>query len=89
VAGHLAAVGLPTRFADVSVPLGAAELTAAMAQDKKVKDGVVRFVLAHRIGDAFVSSGVAPEALSAFLADEGLPETLERRAEGPVSAEQA
>lgn len=76
VEAHLAAVGLPTRFTDVPVPIGAAELRRAMQQDKKVKDGVIRFVLVKRIGDAFVSSGVAPEALEAFLRDEGLPESL-------------
>jgi len=76
VEAHLAAVGLPTSFRDVPVCLGAAELAAAMQQDKKVKDGVIRFVLARRIGDAFVSSGVAPDALAAFLVSEGLPERL-------------
>ncbi|MBJ3774201.1 3-dehydroquinate synthase [Acuticoccus mangrovi] len=72
VARHLQAVGLPTRFADVPVPLDATSLTAAMAQDKKVKDGVIRFILVNRIGDAFVSNGVDPGALAAFLAAEGL-----------------
>ncbi|ORE94275.1 3-dehydroquinate synthase [Stappia sp. 22II-S9-Z10] len=69
---HLAAVGLPTRFDEVPVPLDAGSMIAAMAQDKKVKDGIVRFVLVNRIGDAFVSSGVAPGALRDFLSAEGL-----------------
>ena len=74
VASHIGAVGLPTTFADITKPLSRGDLVAAMAQDKKVKDGVVRFVLAREIGDAFVSEGVADEALSQFLAKEGLPE---------------
>ncbi|WP_420392508.1 3-dehydroquinate synthase [Acuticoccus sp.] len=73
VEAHLAAVGLPMRFSDLLVDLTAAGLRAAMAQDKKVEDGVVRFILVNRIGDAFVSSSVTPDALSAFLVDEGLP----------------
>jgi 3-dehydroquinate synthetase len=73
VARHLAAVGLPTGFADIPIPMTAAGLVEAMAQDKKVKDGVLRFVLVNRIGEAFLSTGVEPAALAAFLAHEGLP----------------
>ncbi|UOM33635.1 3-dehydroquinate synthase [Acuticoccus sp. I52.16.1] len=70
---HLAAVGLPTTFDQLPVALDAPSLIAAMGQDKKVKDGVVRFILLNRIGDAFVSEGVPPEALRTFLHHEGLP----------------
>ncbi|RAH99263.1 3-dehydroquinate synthase [Acuticoccus sediminis] len=69
---HLAAVGLPTTFGALPVTFDAPSIIAAMAQDKKVKDGIVRFVLVNRIGDAFVSDGVAPEALRDFLTAEGL-----------------
>jgi len=40
-----------------------------MAQDKKVVDGRMRFVLAHDIGAAFVSDAVPPETLLAVLHD--------------------
>lgn len=73
VAAHLAAAGLPTTFSEVPVQCTMAGLTAAMAQDKKVKDGIVRFVLVSGIGGAFVSDGVAPDALADFLRSEGLP----------------
>lgn len=73
VAAHLRAVGLPTSFAASPVALTAAGLTEAMQQDKKVKDGIIRFILVHGIGKAYVSAGVEPAALAAFLAEEGLP----------------
>jgi 3-dehydroquinate synthase len=72
VEAHLSAVGLPTRFRDLPVVPAAEDLVAAMQQDKKVKDGIVRFILVNRIGDAFVSDGVPPEALTGFLTAEGL-----------------
>ncbi|WMS41605.1 3-dehydroquinate synthase [Acuticoccus sp. MNP-M23] len=72
VAAHLKAVGLPTNFADVPVPLGAEAVQHAMNQDKKVADGIIRFVLTRGIGEAFVSDGVPPEDIAAFLAAEGL-----------------
>ncbi len=68
-AAHLAAVGLPTH-PPVTGPRGAitaAKLTAHMAQDKKMKDGAVTFVLARRIGDAFMSRDVPASALEATL----------------------
>jgi 3-dehydroquinate synthase len=69
VSAHLAAVGLPTR-PPCSGPRGAvtaAALMAHMSQDKKMKDGAVTFVLARRIGDAFLSRDVPAAALEATL----------------------
>ena len=40
-----------------------------MAQDKKVVDGRLRFVLARGIGEAFVSDDVQAEQLSSVLRD--------------------
>jgi 3-dehydroquinate synthase len=40
-----------------------------MAQDKKVQDGKLRFILARGIGDAFITSDVPPEAVRAVLAE--------------------
>ncbi len=73
VAAHLTAVGLPTTFADLPVRCVVPELQSAMAQDKKVQNGVIRFILTRGIGQAFVSDGVDPVTIAAFLQDEGLP----------------
>ncbi|MCC5969715.1 MAG: 3-dehydroquinate synthase [Pararhodobacter sp.] len=72
VAAHLAAMGMKHRLADIEGELPDAEaLIALMAQDKKVVDGRMRFVLARDIGKAFVTDDVPPEALRALL-DEAL-----------------
>ncbi len=69
VARHLADVGLPTVIADIS---GAdrpavATLLALMAQDKKVRDGQMTFILLRGIGQSFVSRDVTPDAVEKFL----------------------
>jgi 3-dehydroquinate synthase len=56
VVAHLAATGLKTRLADVPGPLPDADgLIRLMAQDKKVRDGRLAFVLARGIGEAFLT----------------------------------
>ena len=50
-------VGLPVRLPR---PVPAAELVAAMASDKKKRDGALRFVVPHAAGDVRVEAGVAP-----------------------------
>ncbi|MDH3264751.1 MAG: 3-dehydroquinate synthase [Paracoccaceae bacterium] len=70
VRAHLAAMGMKRDLADVPGELPAAEgLLALMAQDKKVVDGRLRFILARRIGEAFVAEDVPPEAVGALLAE--------------------
>ncbi len=62
---HLSAVGLPT-----SLPAGARDverLLTLMAQDKKVRDGRITFVLARGIGKAFLARDVEPDAVRAVL----------------------
>ncbi|MEM9223449.1 MAG: 3-dehydroquinate synthase [Pseudomonadota bacterium] len=71
-AAHIAAVGLPTTFAQLPLRPSQPEIQSAMTQDKKVMDGVVRFVLVRGIGKAFVSQGVEPQIISKFLQEEGL-----------------
>jgi 3-dehydroquinate synthase len=44
-----------------------ARLIAHMAHDKKAEGGRLTFILAHRIGDAFVARDVQPEAVEAAL----------------------
>lgn len=69
VAVHLKEVGLPTRIADIPGDLPDNDaLIALMAQDKKVQDGKLRFILARGIGDAFVTDEVSRDALDAVLA---------------------
>lgn len=67
---HLGGLGLPTRIAEVSnrdFPVD--DLLGAMGRDKKVEAARIRFVLARRIGDAFTSADVPPEAVRAVLAE--------------------
>ncbi len=67
--GHLTRLGLPTRIADVSNrPFAPDGLLAAMGRDKKVENARLRFVLAHRIGAAFISADVPETAVRAVLA---------------------
>jgi 3-dehydroquinate synthase len=67
---HLAEVGLPTRPKDITGGLPDADaLMALMAQDKKVKRGMLTFILVRGIGAAFVEHGVDPAQVRAFLSE--------------------
>ena len=73
VAAHFAAMGLKRSLRDIPGPLPDADgLIALMAQDKKVRDGRMVFVLVHDIGSAFVSGdtdlAVVRKVLAAELA---------------------
>ena len=68
VRAHLKAMGMKTDLADIPGDLPDAEgLIALMAQDKKVLDGKLRFILARGIGEAFVTSDVPREVLKGLL----------------------
>jgi 3-dehydroquinate synthase len=68
VEDHLAEVGLPRRLQDVPGGCGSVDwLLDAMAQDKKVKDGALTFVLARGIGQSFVARNVPVDAVRSFL----------------------
>lgn len=68
VRAHLAAMGMKRDLADISGDLpGADGLIDLMAQDKKVVDGRMRFILARGIGAAFVTEDVPPEILRDLL----------------------
>ena len=68
VRAHLRAMGMKTDLGDIPGALpDAAGLLELMAQDKKVVDGQLRFVLARGIGDAFVTSDVARETVLSLL----------------------
>jgi 3-dehydroquinate synthase len=69
VRAHMQAVGLPAAppRSGPRGPVTAAALIAHMSHDKKMKDGAVTFVLARRIGDAFLSRDVSTAALEDML----------------------
>lgn len=68
VRAHLRAMGMKVDLADIPGDLPDAEgLLALMAQDKKVVDGRLRFILARGIGEAFVADDVDPGAVKAVL----------------------
>ena len=65
---HLAAMGMKKDLADIPGDLPDAEgLLGLMAQDKKVVDGKMRYVLARGIGEAFVAEDVEAETVRAVL----------------------
>jgi shikimate kinase / 3-dehydroquinate synthase len=71
VTRHLQSVGLPVHINDI--PGGKAdpaELMRLMAQDKKVKQGRLTFILVRDIGQAFITRDVDPLTVEAFLARE-------------------
>jgi 3-dehydroquinate synthase len=69
VVAHFAAVGLPTRIADIpgGPPPEAASIVKIMTQDKKVRDGGLTLILVRGIGQAFVSRDVSAPTIEAFL----------------------
>jgi 3-dehydroquinate synthase len=67
---HLAAVGLPTRLKDIPGGLPPVDrLMELIAQDKKVKRGMLTFILVRGVGSAFVESGVDERDVRAFLSE--------------------
>jgi 3-dehydroquinate synthetase len=67
---HLAEVGLPVRIRDIPGPLPSLDqLMDLIAQDKKVKRGMLTFILVKAIGAAFVEGGVDAGAVRAFLGE--------------------
>jgi 3-dehydroquinate synthase len=72
LAAHLRAMGMKTDLADIPGDLPGPEgLLALMAQDKKVVDGRLRFILVRGIGQAFVADDVPGDAVRLLL-DEAL-----------------
>ena len=70
VRAHLSTMQMKTRLADIEGDLpGADALIALMAQDKKVAGGVLAFILARDIGDAFVTRDVPLETIQTVLND--------------------
>lgn len=69
---HLTKAGLPVSQADIKGgPFKATDLVNAMAQDKKVSQGVMTFILMKSIGEAFITNEVLASQLTAFLQNQG------------------
>jgi len=67
---HLAAMGMKKDLADIEGELpGVDGLMALMAQDKKVRQGRLTFILARGIGEAFVSREADLEVVRGVLGD--------------------
>lgn len=67
---HLAEVGLPARIQDIPGELPSIDqLMDLIAQDKKVKRGMLTFVLVRGIGAAFVEAGVDAREVRTFLSE--------------------
>ena len=71
VEAHLGAAGLPTRIRDIrGWDADPAAVVEAMLQDKKVRRGVLTFILARGIGRCFVARNVEADEVRTFLGDE-------------------
>ena len=71
VLAHFAVVGLADDFSTLNRRLSAERLVAHMRRDKKARDGQLRFVLVHGIGQAFTNADVPTEAVIGLLREEG------------------
>lgn len=70
VRAHLKRMGMKVDLADIPGDLpGPEALLSLMAQDKKVIDGRLRFILARGIGEAFVAENVPSDQVLRLLAD--------------------
>ncbi|MBB4065145.1 3-dehydroquinate synthase [Gellertiella hungarica] len=68
VEAHLRAVGLPVSMADIPGRLPPPDrLMDAIAQDKKVKDGKLTFILTRGLGQSFIADDVPASEVVAFL----------------------
>jgi len=70
VRAHLRDMKMKADLSDIAGELPDADgLLSLMAQDKKVVDGRLRFILARGIGDAFITPDVPPDAVRRVLED--------------------
>ncbi|MEP2642427.1 3-dehydroquinate synthase [Roseobacter sp.] len=70
VRAHLKTMGMKTDLADISGDLPNTDaLMALMAQDKKVVQGSLRFILTRGIGSAFITSDVPGDLVRGVLQD--------------------
>ncbi len=68
---HLRDVGLPWRMSDIPGELPPAEvLLDFIAQDKKVSDGMLNFILTRGIGQSFIAKDVPASEVLSFLREQ-------------------
>lgn len=69
ITAHLKRSGLPTSIHDIAAetPPNADHFMSLMAQDKKVKDGQLTFILLRKIGEAFITRDVEHRLAHEFL----------------------
>ncbi len=67
VRAHLAASGLPTGLREAGISASGQKLVDHMMLDKKKEGGRIPFILARRIGQAFVDRDVALPDVASFL----------------------
>ena len=69
-ARHLKDVGLPTRIIEIpGQPPSIDQLMDLIAQDKKVRRGMLTFILVRGVGSAFVEAGVDAREVRNFLSE--------------------
>jgi len=67
---HLAEVGLPTRIKDIPGEAPTVDqMMDLIAQDKKVRRGMLTFILVRNLGSAFVETGVEAREVRDFLSE--------------------
>ncbi|MEJ0015325.1 MAG: 3-dehydroquinate synthase [Acetobacteraceae bacterium] len=71
VVSHVAALGMPAELRMLNRRFSAGTLIGHMRRDKKVRDGVLKFVLVRGIGQAFTAGDVPAEAVVDLLREEG------------------
>ncbi|WP_455477848.1 3-dehydroquinate synthase [Bartonella sp. B10] len=65
---HLKAAGLPTRLEDIPGELPNAEaLMTFIAQDKKISQNSLTFILTRGLGQSFIAKNIAPDTVLTFL----------------------
>jgi 3-dehydroquinate synthase len=70
VGRHLAEVGLPTKPSEIPGPLpGLDQVMELIAQDKKVKRGMLTLILVRAVGSAFIEAGIDERQIRAFLSE--------------------
>jgi 3-dehydroquinate synthase len=65
---HLSGIGLPVKISDIAGgPPPVEQLMHHIAQDKKVRQGKLTFILTRGIGQAFIADDVPADVVTAFL----------------------
>ncbi|MDH3335738.1 MAG: 3-dehydroquinate synthase, partial [Rhodospirillaceae bacterium] len=70
VRDHFESIGLAVGISDIMQPDWTSNrMLEHMSRDKKVKNGKIAFVLAHGIGDAFITSDISNETVIGMIED--------------------